>query len=101
MDPIPRYPASPLPPLASVAQGTWTAIWASSQAEVAGALERGQLLIQQLGVVMGRAVVLQDRDDHGVVGVFETGGHPEWDQRAVLAAADHQLARAIGDLARA
>src|SRR5688572_27808483 len=34
---------------------------------IAGALERGQLPLQQLGSAMSRAVVLQDGDDHRAV----------------------------------
>lgn len=47
---------------------------------------------------MSRAVVLQDGDDHRDVGVHEAADHPERDQGAVLAAADHSLARAMGEL---
>jgi hypothetical protein len=62
---------------------------------IAGALERGQLPLQQLGFVMSRAVVLQHGDDHRAVGVLEAGDHAERDQRAVLGAADRDLARAM------
>jgi hypothetical protein len=54
--------------------------------------------LQQLGFVMSRAVVLQDGDDHRAVVVLEAGDHAERDQRAVLGAAEHDLAWAMGEL---